>query len=234
MKLEERFGLQGRHALVIGVAALGSESFTHLCGPDRPIPDAGIVTILGPGTGLGVAALLRRPGSYGVLETEGGHVAFSPEGDEETAVLARLAARFGRVSNERLISGGGLVNIHRALCELDGKPVPGDFKPRDVTAGADTGDARCVRALDMFCAAFGAATGDLVLTLGAWDGAFLTGGLVPRLLPRLQSSQFRARFESKGRFREAMSHVPTMAVVHPHAGLLGAAAFAAQDAGLPL
>jgi glucokinase len=190
--------------------------------------------VIGPGTGLGVSGLIVRDGRGIALETEGGHVAFAPEGDEEFAVLARLAARFGRVSNERLISGGGLVNIHRALCELEGAPVDEAFRPRDVTAGADAGDGRCARALDIFCAVFGAATGDLVLTLGAWDGAFLTGGLVPRLLPRLAKSAFRARFEAKGRFREAMSRVPTMAVVHPQAGLLGTAAFAAQDAGLPL
>jgi glucokinase len=223
-------------AQAMAVELLDGDDLVWLGGADWRHPPAAHsnFAVIGPGTGLGVSGLIVRNGRGIALETEGGHVAFAPEGDEEIAVLARLAARYGRVSNERLISGGGLVNIHRALCELDGAAVVEGFKPRDVTAGADAGDARCGRALDLFCAVFGAATGDLVLTLGAWDGAFLTGGLVPRLLPRLKSSQFRVRFEAKGRFREAMSRVPTMAVVHPQAGLLGAAAFAAQDAGLPL
>ena len=218
-------------AQAMAVELLDGDDLVRLGGPDwrhPPAPNANFA-VIGPGTGLGVSALIVREGRGIALETEGGHVAFAPHGDEETAVLKRLAARFERVSNERLISGGGLVNIHRALCELDGTPVL-ELRPRDITAAAATGDARARRALDMFCAVFGAVTGDLVLTLGAWDGAFLTGGLVPRLLPQLQASSFRARFEAKGRFADAMSRVPTMAVVHPQAGLLGAAAFAAHEA----
>jgi glucokinase len=80
---------------------------------------------------------------------------------------------------------------------------------------------------------FGAIAGDLALTLGAWDGVFLTGGLVPKMLGELRTSSFRRRFEAKGRFSGAMAAVPTVAVLHPHAGLLGAAAFARLDASAP-
>jgi glucokinase len=103
------------------------------------------------------------------------------------------------------------------------------MRPHDITAGAARGDERCLRTIKVFCAVFGSIAGDLALTLGAWDGVFLTGGLVPKLLEDLQQSQFRERFEDKGRFAAAMARVPTMAVMHPHAGLLGAAAFAMQD-----
>jgi glucokinase len=181
--------------------------------------------VLGPGTGLGVSALLVRDGRHMALETEGGHVSFAPGTAEEAAILERLSRRFGRVSNERLVSGGGLVNIHRALAEIAGDPTA-ELRPQDITAGASTGDLRCQRAIAVFCAVFGAMAGDLVLTLGAWDGVFLTGGLVPKLLPELQASAFRERFEAKGRFAAALARVPTVAVLHPHAGLLGAAAFA--------
>ena len=129
------------------------------------------------------------------------------------------------MSNERLISGGGLVNIHRALCEIAGDPAP-SLHPREVTAGASGGDARCREAVEVFCAVFGSVAGNLVLTLGAWDGVFLTGGLVPKLLADLQQPAFRQRFEDKGRFAAAMSRVPTIAITHPQSGLLGAAAFA--------
>jgi len=82
----------------------------------------------------------------------------------------------------------------------------------------------------VFCSVFGAAAGDLVLTLGAWDGVFLAGGLVPRLLDTLQHSAFRARFEHKGRFSPAMAGIPTLAVMHPQPGLLGAAVIAVENA----
>ena len=190
---------------------------------------AGTYAVIGPGTGLGVSALIVREGRCFALETEGGHASFAPGTAEEAAVLARLSQWFPRVSNERLVSGGGLVNIHRAILELHGAP-PQPMQPREVTAGARAGDSHCQRSIALFCAVFGAIAGDLVLTLGAWDGVFLTGGLVPKLLPELQASGFRSRFEGKGRFSAAMARVPAMAVMHPHAGLLGAAAFAMQDA----
>jgi glucokinase len=93
---------------------------------------------------------------------------------------------------------------------------------------AREGDVRCLRAIDVFCAVFGAAAGDLVLTLGAWDGVFLPGGLVPKLMPWLAHSGFRQRFEHKGRFSPTMARVPTLAVTHAQPGLLGAAALAAR------
>ncbi|MEI2430099.1 glucokinase [Lysobacter yananisis] len=185
--------------------------------------------IIGPGTGLGVGALLRRDGRFYPLQTEGGHVSFAPNNPEEIDVLKRLSGEFGRVSNERLISGSGLVNLHRALSQIAGED-PGPLQPQDITAMAREGDVRCLRAIDVFCAVFGAAAGDLVLTLGAWDGVFLPGGLVPKLMPWLAHSGFRQRFEHKGRFSPTMARVPTLAVTHPQPGLLGAAALAAQCA----
>src|SRR3546814_7973121 len=98
--------------------------------------------------------------SYWPLETEGGHVSFPPGTPEEIAILERLSAQFGRVSNERLVCGPGLVNIHRALSEIAGVD-PGPMQPADITAGAAAGDPRCMRATDVFCAVFGALAGDL-------------------------------------------------------------------------
>ncbi len=181
--------------------------------------------VLGPGTGLGVGALILREGRHYPLATEGGHASFAPGTPEEVAILERLSAYFGRVSNERVASGSGLVNLHRALSEIAGLD-PGPMTPEDITSRANEGDRRCMRALDVFCAVFGAIAGDVVLTLGAWDGVFLSGGMVPPLLEALQHSGFRQRFEGKGRYAPAMARVPTMAVIHPQPGLLGAAALA--------
>lgn len=194
-------------------------------GQDR---DDRIQAVIGPGTGLGVAGLVVRNGLRYPLDTEGGHASFPPGTPEELAILEHLSAHFGRVSNERLICGPGLVNVHRALSEIAGED-PGPLRPEDVTRRARDGDPRCMRAVDVFCAAFGAIAGDLVLTLGAWDGVFLTGGLVPKMLDELRHSGFRQRFEQKGRFSPAMARVPSVAVLHRHPGLLGAAAIARQQ-----
>jgi glucokinase len=204
------------------IAAIGAPqaSFAGAAG-DR------CVAVIGPGTGLGVGALLVRDGRAFALESEGGHVGFAPRTPEEIAILEHMSARFGRVSVERLVSGPGLVNIHRALSELGGQD-PGTPSPADITAGAAAGDQRCMRAVDVFCAVLGAAAGDLVLTLGAWTGVYLAGGLVPRMLDALHHSAFRARFEEKGRFAASLARVPSLAVMHADAGLLGAAAIAAR------
>lgn len=187
--------------------------------------------IVGPGTGLGVGALMVRDGRSIALATEAGHVGFAPGTAEEVAILQHLSARFGHVSNERLVSGGGLVNLHRALAEIAGDFDGRDLEPADITAGADAGDPRCLQAIDLFCAIFGSVAGDMALALGAWDGVYLSGGLVPRLLPALQRPEFfRRRFEDKGRYAAALAQVPTLAVTHPQPGLLGTAAIATDPA----
>jgi glucokinase len=186
--------------------------------------------VLGPGTGLGVGALLLRDGRWTALATEGGHVGFAPGTAEESAVLQHLAAQYGHVSNERLVSGGGLVNLHGALAALAGKAPDAPLEPADITAKAHAGDALCQHVIDLFCAVFGSVAGDMALALGAWDGVYLSGGLVPRLLAQLQRPGFRQRFDAKGRYTQALTRVPTLAVTHPQPGLLGAAALACDAA----
>jgi glucokinase len=190
--------------------------------------------VIGPGTGLGVGALLRRGEQYHALSSEGGHVAFAPGTDEDIEVLRVLHRRFGRVSVERIVSGRGLVNLYQALCEIAGTAAD-DLTPEEITGRADSStDDTCTRAVELCTELLGAIAGDLVLAFGAWDGVFLAGGLTPHLLPWLQRGHFRGRFEDKGRFADAMSRVPTQAILHADAGLLGAAAIAALAVGAPL
>ncbi|MGP1666432.1 MAG: glucokinase, partial [Rhodanobacter sp.] len=120
------------------------------------------------------------------------------------------------------------------ICHIVGT-VPDDLKPEDITGRAKDGScALCTRTVETFAGIFGSVAGDLVLTLGAWHGVYLTGGLIPILLPWLQSGHFRQRFEAKGRFRDIMEKVPTQAIMHPEPGLLGAAALAVVEAGRSL
>ena len=200
--------------------------------PDIPADEDGDRTfaVAGAGTGLGVGLLMRRAGRWSALATEGGHAGFAPASATEIEILQQLAADFERVSNERLVSGSGLVNLHRALARIEGRDPPTAMAPEDVTAGAEAGEPLCRRAVDAFRDAFASIAGDLVLTFGAWDGIYLSGGLVPPLLPVLREPAFRKRFEDKGRYAAAMAAVPTIAVLHPQPGLLGAAAVAGEAA----
>lgn len=187
--------------------------------------------VLGAGTGLGVGALLLRDGRAMALQTEGGHMSFAPRGAEQIGILQRLAARFGHVSNERLLSGSGLVNIYAALADMAGANAE-PLVPEDVTKRAEAhADTLCVRAVEIFCEVLGAVAGDLVLGFGAWDGVYLSGGLTPLLLPWLERGDLRERFEDKGRYADKLRAVPVSAVLDTDAGLLGAAAGAVIAAG---
>jgi len=203
------------------VAAIGP------CAPTRVDPSRRqSFAIVGPGTGLGVGGLVVDGGRFVGLPAEGGHVAFAPADEIEIDVLRRLMARFGRVSIERVLCGSGLVNLHRAL-----HPHADDgWTPERITAAAAT-DPMCAATLERFCAMLGAAAGDFALAYGAWDGVWLAGGLTPTLLARLRAGAFRARFEDKGRYRRVLEAVPTTAILHSDAGLLGAAVLAMLDAG---
>lgn len=185
--------------------------------------------IIGPGTGLGVGALLVRDRRLHALETEGGHVSLAPGNEEEIELLKRLTLRFGHVSNERVLSGSGLLNLYETLCEMHGSAVLYST-PEDITANANS-DVACRHAIERFCELLGAVAGDLAMTFGAWDGVYLTGGLTPRLAPWIEAGGFRRRFEDKGRLSGAIARVPAYIVLHPDAGLLGAAAYAGVGQG---
>ncbi|HEU4662706.1 MAG TPA: glucokinase, partial [Dokdonella sp.] len=148
-------------------------------------------------------------------------------GDEvELEVLRRLMRTFGRVSAERVLCGSGLVNLHAAL-HPDAPPAA---TPEAITAGA-AHDPACRATVERFCAMLGSIAGDFALAFGAWDGVYLAGGLTPKLLAWLQAGEFRRRFEAKGRYQRVLANVPTIAVLHEDAGLLGAAALAVLDDG---
>lgn len=180
------------------------------------------IAVLGPGTGLGVCTLVPVGAGYQIVEGEGGHVDFAPVDAREVAVLEQLTARFGRVSVERLLSGIGIVNIYQSLACQAGVP-PRYTEPEQITSAAvQGGDSLCVETLAMFCRILGATAGNLALTLGAKGGVYIAGGIVPRVLSFMETSEFRHRFEAKGRFRDYLAKIPVRVVVKEHLGLAGA------------
>jgi glucokinase len=183
--------------------------------------------VVGPGTGLGVGVLLVRGGRAIALETEGGHIGFAPRDALEIRLLEELRKRHDRVSNERLLCGPGLANLHDALRRLEGSG--GDaLEPEEITRRASAGDPPATRTLRLFCELFGSVAGDLALAYGAWDGVYLAGGLTPGLVPWLERGGFRRRFVDKGRYARVLEQVPVAAILHPQPGLLGAAAIAVE------
>lgn len=186
------------------------------------------IGLIGAGTGLGVSALIPDGARWVPIQGEGGHVAFSPMNELEDAVLAVLRARFGHVSAERLLSGPGLVNIYRALCELD-HVVPRVYSPEQVsTQGLAAADSHCEQALRLFCGALGSAAANVVVTLGARAALYIGGGIVPKLGEFFDQSDFRARFEHKGRFSSYVAEVPTYVILAETPALRGLAAALAE------
>ncbi len=197
----------------------------HPLGGTPPGAPAWPRAVLGPGTGLGVAAFLPEGR---VLPTEGGHRTLPAGNEREAAVIAWLRARYGHVSAERAISGQGIENLHDAIAALDGAAVP-ERTAAEITAAALAGACPvAVEALAMFAAMLGGVAGDLALTFGARGGLFIGGGICPRFPDYLAASAFRARFEAKGRFADWLRPVPAWIITHPDAAMLGLAALAGQ------
>jgi len=182
------------------------------------------LAVVGPGTGLGVGGLLPvGPGRWVPISGEGGHVSFGPVDDLEREVLVRLAARFGRVSTERILCGDGLVLLHQTLGEIEGRPDDGLVDAPAITAAGLAADGPARRTLLRFLAILGSVAGDVALVIGATGGTFIGGGITPRLLPLVAQSEMVARFHDKGRVGRMLEDAPLNVVVAPWAALQGAA-----------
>jgi glucokinase len=186
--------------------------------PDSPIG------VLGPGSGLGVSGMIPAGKRWIPLTGEGGHATMPPITDRESAVLGAMRHHFDHVSGERVLSGPGLVNLYNSLAEVDGVPAKQYTAAQISDVEVERTDPLCREATQMFCAMLGTVAGNLALTLGARGGVYIGGGIVPRLGERFAASQFRERFEAKGRFHTYLSAIPTFVVTHQLPAFLGCAA----------
>jgi len=219
-------------AVAHAVARAPEDQFIHLTGPDQPLATEGTISVLGPGTGLGVAHLWRGGGSYRVTATEGGHIDFAPLDSIEDAILAHFRKSHTRVSVERVVSGPALGDIRRVLAAMEGKPVT---EEDDITLwkrGMEDRASLAAAAVDRFCLSLGSVAGDIALAQGGFGGVVIAGGLGYRLRDHLPLSGFAERFRAKGRFAETMAAIPVKLIVHPQPGLFGAAAAFATEHGV--
>jgi glucokinase len=207
-------------ALARALPALMAGDLLALGDPRTPAAMS-TMAVMGAGTGFGTAALVRDARSQAVLVGEGGHSAL-PASALSLEVWKRLADRFGHVQVEHVLSGPGLLNLHRALSEIEGRR-PCYETPDAITQGAAAGELPALSVADLFVTAFGAVAGDMALIYGARSGVFLAGGVSQRLLTAETCAAFRTRFEAKGAFSAYLVTIPTWLITHDQPGLLGAA-----------
>ena len=194
--------------------------------PEAASGTAGAATtlaVIGPGTGLGVAGVVRSTRGWLALPSEGGHATLSAANDFESDLLAHVRRDYAHVSAERLLSGIGLPTLHGAVLAVNGAATAALSTASIVEQGLSGADPWCGQTLDAFCALLGGFAGNVALTLGARGGVFIGGGIVPRLGDRFFASQFRERFEAKGRFQPYLCGIPTPLITDTLAALSGAA-----------
>ncbi|MFN0023702.1 MAG: glucokinase [Parvularculaceae bacterium] len=222
LRLDQLLAINDFEALATSVRQLGSADFVEVkAGASDPaLP----TLVIGPGTGIGQALIVPAERGDRIIPTEGGHVAFAPYNDEEIEVLRFIAREHKRVSVERLLSGRGLVNIHRALCAISGTPRV-SLQADEITRAAQTLEFPvAVKAVDMFCAIFGSVAGDAALSSGARGGVVIGGGIIPKIQPVFFKSAFVERFLDKGRMRDYVAGIPIRLITRDGAALVGAAA----------
>jgi glucokinase len=216
-----------RHLILNDFAAIGHAAatldpsqFLHIAGPDIPFPESGVISIVGPGTGLGVALVIRGDARYQVISSEGGNMDFSPHDDLDVRLMTALRKRYGHVSAERLVSGPGLRNIYAVIADAD-PPYADD---RDLWQAALEGsDPVAAAALERFCLCLGSFAGNIALAHGA-KALVLAGGLGLRLREHLRASGFGERLVAKGEYRSLLEQLPVKLIAHAETGLFGAAA----------
>lgn len=223
-------------AMALGVTALTQDNCVST-NPEKDTKWQALPTqprlVIGPGTGLGVSALIplineQHPSRQEIrgwipLSTEGGHVAFAPTNEEEVAILRWLWQKYPRVSVERLLCGEGLSNLYTAWSELTLEQSEART-PAAITEEALNNPASLShRVVQHFCRLLGQVTGDAALLTGARGGIYLCGGILPRILPLFQASDFRSALESKARMQPFVQNIPSYVVTEPLTGLLGAA-----------
>ncbi|BCZ19530.1 Glucokinase Glk [Helicobacter sp. NHP19-012] len=220
LKLTTLLAINDFTAQAYGISQLQDEELVQVGGTMCVIDAPKLV--IGPGTGLGVSALIPcHDGSYVALAGEGGHVSFAPFDDTEIMLWKYAKKKYGHVSAERFLSGAGLVLIHEALASREGIKAS-QMTPELIGEQALSGkSALCRLTLDIFCTILGTVASNMALVLGARSGVYLCGGIIPRFIDYFKTSPFRVRFEDKGRFDSYLATIPVYVVLAKYPGIYG-------------
>jgi glucokinase len=213
-------------SLAMAIPGMAGDDLMQV-GQGKPAPGA-VIGVLGPGTGLGVSGVIPTLDGFVTLGSEGGHVNFAPADEREFTILQYAWREWRHVSNERLISGPGMELIHRALAQRNGVDATLRTAAQIIAGALDEGDALCLEVLECFAGMLGGAAANLAVTLGAFGGVYIGGGIVPRMGEWFARSPFRARFEAKGRFSGYLADIPTYVITTANPALRGVAAILAE------
>ncbi|HZW46317.1 MAG TPA: glucokinase [Microvirga sp.] len=219
----ERVTLVNDYTPVAASVTVLSEEKGDLASIGSAQPGLGARVVLGPGTGLGVGALVPVEERLAILATEAGHIEFGPATEEEAALWPHLERVGGRVSAEVVLSGPGMFRIAKAVAAHRCVDCP-YTKPNDVLAAARDGDELAQTALDLFARWLGRYAGDMALTFESSGGVFIAGGIAPRMVDILQNGGFREAFDSKAPHDAWTRKVPAFAIVNAEPALQGLAA----------
>ncbi|MGD8319396.1 MAG: glucokinase [Gemmatimonadota bacterium] len=219
-----------------GILVLRDDELALLGGGEgKNGPPSGHLAVVGAGTGLGMVGVDPSAEPPRLFDSEGGHSDFAPRNENEWALARFLAARHGRASWERVLSGDGLVDIYRFLRERgdadESAAVRAEMEEDDPAAvvsrhGLSRDDALCAGALGMFVSAYGAFAANVAMILGAQGGVYVAGGIAPQILEALKDGRFMASFHAMGRMRDYVERIPVRVVLNPDVGLLGSASVA--------
>ena len=182
--------------------------------------------VVGPGTGLGAAALVFARDTWVPLPGEGGHINFGPISDLDFEIWQVMEPTNGRISAETFLSGPGIIRLYKALSRISGAK-PAFEKAAEITRAAlDSSDEVAVQTLDLFCSYLGRFAGDMAMFTMAKGGVYLAGGIVPRIVPILRRGDFRAAFEAKAPHDDLLGAVSTSIITHANPALQGLATYA--------
>ena len=211
------------HALSLSIPFIARNNLIRLGGlraPDETKP----IAIIGPGTGLGMATLIKTPlGDYFSIPSEGGRSSFAPVNEEEIELWRFVHKRFSHVSFERFISGSGLQLIYEGLYSinkrvLDRLPEPSEI----VDLGINNKDWISRQTVEIFCRMFGTVASNLAVIVNSFGGLYIGGGIVPKMVDFFIKSEFRSRFEDKGRYRPYLVNMPIYIIMEEFPAFLGA------------
>jgi glucokinase len=225
LSLEDVILLNDFEALALSLTSLDDKAVVPI--GEVAAGGSGAKVVLGPGTGLGVGALVDAGGMWIPIPGEGGHVALGPAEPDEFPLWANIEPEYGRISAEALLCGRGLVRLYRAVAATGAKEARLST-PADITkAGlAASPDPVASRTLMLYCRLLGRLAGDVALTFMARGGAYIAGGIAPRILPVLLSGEFRRAFEAKAPHQALMANIPASVIVSENPALQGLATFA--------
>ncbi len=222
-KLDNLLFLNDFHALSLAIPFLDHTKLVRIGGrhdPDETKP----IAIIGPGTGLGMATLFKSPtGEYYSIPSEGGRSSFAPVNDEEIELWKFVHKRFSHVSFERFISGSGLQLIYEGLHYINKKSIERLPEPSEIVELGITGaDWICRQTIDIFCRMFATVVSNFAVTVNSFGGVYIGGGIIPKMIKFFIKSEFRSRFEDKGRYRPYLVNMPIYVIMQDFPAFLGA------------